>query len=134
MLYVRNYIILINGRRFYEWKKPFCLFLQLWLPLLLIYDKLDPYHSILNGMTELFWIQEENILVTKMLMSPVQTEFARTGLVPRMPTFVASCFFLLLAMFSFSCGLILDTQGKYTRQQFKPQMNVLKEMENHLGE
>lgn len=72
-------------------------------------------------------------IISIILAIPVLTEYARTGLVPRIPTFVASCFLLLFAMLSFSCGLILDTQGKHARQQFELQMNVLKEMENHLN-
>jgi hypothetical protein len=40
--------------------------------------------------------------------------YIATGLVPRLPTFVAAIFFLVLSSLSFACGLILDTvtQGR----------------------
>ena len=56
---------------------------------------------------------------------PVLTEYARTGLVPRLPTFVAACFLALFSLQSLSCGLILDTQGKLNRQNFELQMNLM---------
>ncbi|MBI0534990.1 glycosyltransferase [Roseomonas sp. KE2513] len=43
------------------------------------------------------------------LFLPVLETFLETGLVPRMPTFVASAFIMLLAILSAACGLILDT-------------------------
>lgn len=61
------------------------------------------------------------------LLIPVLFEFYQTGLVPRMPSFVASCFLALFALHSFTCGLILDTQGKQSRQNFEIQMNLLRE-------
>ncbi len=59
------------------------------------------------------------------LVIPVLLEYARTGLVPRLPTFVAACFLALFALQSLVCGLILDTQGKLARQSFELQMNLL---------
>lgn len=56
---------------------------------------------------------------------PVLVEYARTGLVPRLPTFVAACFLALFSLQSLSCGLILDTQGKLNRQNFELQMNQM---------
>ncbi|WP_043835919.1 glycosyltransferase [Muricoccus aerilatus] len=43
------------------------------------------------------------------LFLPVLETFLETGLVPRMPTFVASALIMLLAILSAACGLILDT-------------------------
>lgn len=43
------------------------------------------------------------------LFLPVLENFLATGLVPRLPTFVASAFIMLLALLSVACGLILDT-------------------------
>lgn len=59
------------------------------------------------------------------LVTPVLIEYAHTGLVPRLPTFVAACFLALFSMQSLVCGLILDTQGKLARQSFEIQMNIL---------
>ena len=56
-------------------------------------------------------------------------EFASTGLVPRLPTFVASCFLALFSLLSLSNGLILQTLGKLARQNFELQLNVLREQE-----
>ena len=59
------------------------------------------------------------------LLVPVLIEYYRTGLVPRLPTFVAACFFAVFALLAFSCGLILDTLGKQARQNFELQMIIL---------
>lgn len=67
-------------------------------------------------------------LIAVFLVLPVLIEYTRTGLVPRLPTFVAVCFLMLFSMLSFSCGLILDTQGKLARQSFELQMNVLQSL------
>ena len=65
-------------------------------------------------------------LIAVILVVPVLAEYARTGLVPRLPTFVAACFIALSALLSLICGLILDTQGKQARQNFELQMNILR--------
>lgn len=62
------------------------------------------------------------------LLVPVLMEFYRTGLVPRLPTFVAACFMALFSLQSFICGLILDTQGKLNRQSFEVQLNILQQL------
>lgn len=56
---------------------------------------------------------------------PVLVEFHRTGLVPRLPTFVAACFLALFSLLVFSCGLILDTQRKKSLQSFELQVNIM---------
>ena len=56
---------------------------------------------------------------------PVLVEYARTGLVPRLPTFVGACFLALFSLQSLTCGLILDTEGKLNRQNFELQMNLM---------
>ncbi|MFC0387885.1 glycosyltransferase [Muricoccus vinaceus] len=40
---------------------------------------------------------------------PVLETYLETGLVPRLPTFVASAMLMVLALLSLACGLILDT-------------------------
>ena len=46
------------------------------------------------------------------LAVPVILEYARTGLVPRLPTAVLSTGLVLLAMLSLACGLILDSVAR----------------------
>lgn len=62
------------------------------------------------------------------LLIPVLAEFHATGLVPRLPTFVAACSLALFSLMAFVCGLILDTQGKHSRQSFELQMNILQKL------
>lgn len=66
--------------------------------------------------------------VALLLLFPVINDYYRTGLVARFPTFVAACFMALFSLQSFICGLILDTQGKKSRQDFEIQMNILQEL------
>lgn len=56
---------------------------------------------------------------------PVLLEYFATGLVPRLPTFIAACFLALLSLLAFVCGLILDTQCKKDRQHFELQINQM---------
>ena len=63
-------------------------------------------------------------LMATLLVIPVLTEYAHTGLVPRLPTFVAACFLGVFSLQCLVCGLILDTQGKHARQNFELQMNL----------
>lgn len=51
------------------------------------------------------------------LMIPVLIEFAETGLVPRMPTWVLSIGMLLLAMLSMMTGFILDSVSRGRAEQ-----------------
>ena len=70
-------------------------------------------------------------LFAVILAVPVFSEYFRTGLVPRLPTFLAACVLMLFSMLSLSCGLILNTQGKHSRQNFEIQLNILKELERN---
>ncbi|MBQ6453978.1 MAG: glycosyltransferase [Coriobacteriales bacterium] len=70
------------------------------------------------------------MLIACILVTPVLVEYFKTGLVPRLPTFVTACFFALFSLLSFSCGLILDTQGKLARQNVELQMNIIRELGN----
>lgn len=51
-------------------------------------------------------------LVALVLIGPVLTEFARTGLVPRFPTAILATGLVGLAFLSFTCGLILDSVSR----------------------
>lgn len=59
------------------------------------------------------------------MLAPVLYEYYLTGLVPKLPAFVASCFMAVFSLLSFVTGLILDTQAKSNRQNFELQMNLL---------
>ena len=48
-------------------------------------------------------------LLSLLVGAPVIYEYARTGLVPRLPTALLSTALMLLACLSLVCGLILDT-------------------------
>jgi hypothetical protein len=49
------------------------------------------------------------LLCSVALFLPVLVTYWETGLVPRLPTLVASVGFAVLGFLSFACGLILDT-------------------------
>ncbi len=66
------------------------------------------------------------ILISLGMFMPVFMEYLYTGLVPRMPTLVISAFFMLAAIMSLVCALILDTNAKNTRKNFEIQMNMLR--------
>ena len=78
-----------------------------------------PFFSIIAGIL---------MVAALLFLCPVLTEYLHTGLVPRLPTFVAACFMALFSLQSFICGLILDTQGKMHRQNFELQMTILSGM------
>lgn len=75
-----------------------------------------PFFGIIAGVLMLFAL---------ILLFPVLTEFSQTGLVPRLPTFVAACFMALFSLLSLTCGLILDTENKKSRQNFELQMTII---------
>jgi hypothetical protein len=52
------------------------------------------------------------LAIAVVLFVPILVDYVNTGLVPRLPTLVVSVFLALMAVQSFACGLILDTQGK----------------------
>lgn len=51
--------------------------------------------------------------------TPVFIEYFETGLVPRMPTLVVSCFIILFSMLFFFIGLILDVMTKKHKQLYE---------------
>ena len=71
------------------------------------------------------------LLCAIVLFIPVFVEYIHTGLVPRFPTFIASGFFMITALLSFFCGLILDTNAINSRKNFEIQMNIIRMMLKH---
>lgn len=63
--------------------------------------------------------------VALILFIPVFIEYGRTGLVRRLPTLVTAGLMGMAALLLLVCGLILDTQGKTSRQQYELQMNAM---------
>lgn len=53
---------------------------------------------------------------------PVITEFARTGLVPRLPTALLAVALIFIGILSLSCGMILDTVVKGNRKEYELQV------------
>lgn len=62
------------------------------------------------------------------LLFPILREYQRSGMVPQLPTFIAACFMAMFSLQTFVCGLVLDTEGKKSRQSFEIQMNMLQEL------
>jgi hypothetical protein len=50
------------------------------------------------------------------LVTPVLLTYVETGLVPRLPTFVAATALAVLAFLSFACGLILDSVARARKE------------------
>ncbi len=62
-------------------------------------------------------------LLFVVLFVPIYLEFQATGLVPKIPTFVASVFFLMLSIFSLFTGLILDSLARRNLTGMMQQFN-----------
>lgn len=59
------------------------------------------------------------MLLSALLFLPVFAEYLHTGLVDRLPTFIASAILFVVSLLSFVCGLILDGQARTARKQFE---------------
>lgn len=82
--------------------------------------------SLFKNYKPLFFFSIVAILLTVIGMCflvPVLIDYVKTGLVPKMPSFVASVFFFIGAMQSFFGGLILETIVKTNRQNFEIKLN-----------
>lgn len=60
------------------------------------------------------------------LVIPVLIEYFKTKLVLKIPTLIVACIFLVIAMLSFTTGVILDVLEKKHRQLFELYLNTLK--------
>lgn len=69
------------------------------------------------------WLSAIFVLIGLAFLTPVMIDYIKTGLVPRMPSFVASVFFFICAIQSFFGGLILQTIVKSERQNFEIKLN-----------
>ncbi len=59
------------------------------------------------------------------LFVPVFAEYLQTGLVDRLPTFIASGIAFVVSLLAFVCGLVLDGQARTARKQFELMLNLL---------
>lgn len=69
------------------------------------------------------WVSLALILIGIIFLTPVLIDYIKTGLVPKMPSFVASIFFFIGAIQSFFGGMILQTMVKTSRQDFEIKLN-----------
>ena len=61
---------------------------------------------------------------------PVLIDYIQTGLVPKMPSFVASVFFYICMVQSFFGGLILQTLINKSKQEFEIKLNEFEDIKN----
>lgn len=57
---------------------------------------------------------------------PVLIDYAKTGLVERLPTLIVCCFALLAALLSLFCGLVLSNMNRNSRRDFELRRNNLR--------
>ena len=69
------------------------------------------------------WTSLLLLLIGLVFLIPVLIDYIQTGLVPKMPYFVASVFFFICAIQSFFGGLILQTIVKSNKQEFELKLN-----------
>jgi len=65
------------------------------------------------------WIALLLLLVSLILFTPLFITYIETGLVPRFPTLIVSCFFALASLHSFFAGLILDNIIRNERKSYE---------------
>ena len=68
------------------------------------------------------------ILVISLILGiPVVVEYYQTGLVPRFPTLIVACIFLIIALLLWICGVILQVIVKKHKQLYEILMNIVNE-------
>ena len=66
------------------------------------------------------------LFVAVILLVPIFITYIETGLVPRFPTLIVSCFFALASLHSFFAGLILDNMIRNERKSYELKRNNFK--------
>ena len=69
------------------------------------------------------WLSVFLCLVGTVFLLPVLIDYVQTGLVPKMPSFVASIFFFICGIQSFFGGLVLQTIVNKGKQDFEIKLN-----------
>ena len=72
------------------------------------------------------WMALLLLLIAVVLFIPVFIVYIETGLVPRFPTLIVSCFFVLASLHSFFAGLILDNMIRNERKSYELKRNNFK--------
>lgn len=70
------------------------------------------------------------MLVALVLFIPVLIEYLETGLVPRMPTFLAAVAFGITSIINMFTGVILSVLRKQHRQQFETNLNIIRSLKD----
>ncbi len=66
------------------------------------------------------------MLVAVAFFAPILVEFLKTGLVPKFPTFIASCFLGIASLQSFFTGLMLSCINTKDKKDFEYRLNGIK--------
>ncbi|RDY23286.1 glycosyltransferase [Romboutsia maritimum] len=70
------------------------------------------------------------LLLSGGMFAPILIGFFKTGLVPKFPTLIVAVGFLVCALVSFACGLILDTVKKRSDQFYEIALNMIESNKN----
>lgn len=65
------------------------------------------------------WLSLVLFIIGSIFITPVLIDYFKTGLVPKIPSFIASIFFYICTIQSFFGGLILDTISRKNKQDFE---------------
>lgn len=65
------------------------------------------------------WLSLVLFIIGSIFLTPVLIDYFKTGLVPKIPSFIASIFFYISSIQSFFGGLILDTTSRKNKQDFE---------------
>ncbi len=65
------------------------------------------------------WLSLVLFIIGSIFITPVLIDYFKTGLVPKIPSFIASIFFYICTIQSFFGGLILDTFTRKNKQDFE---------------
>ena len=78
------------------------------------------------------WVAIILAIIGTGFLTPVLIDYAKTGLVPKMPSFLASVFFYLSAIQAFFGGLVLDTFAKKSKHDFELKCNEYRDKYNEM--
>lgn len=77
------------------------------------------------------WISLICAIIGTAFLIPVLIDYVNSGLVPKMPSFVASVFFYMCMVQSFFGGLILQTLINKSKQEFEIKLNEFEDRKNN---
>lgn len=77
------------------------------------------------------WISLICAIIGTAFLIPVLIDYVNSGLVPKMPSFIASVFFYMCMVQSFFGGLILQTLINKSKQEFEIKLNEFEDRKNN---